>query len=129
MANVSILPGVITVSPAGGAVAGGTKVTIAGSGFQVGAAVTFDGTAATNVLRINTTTITATTPAHAAGAVNVVVTNPDNFAATRTNGFTYLTQQFDPNNDHAIDPADVFYLVNYLFSGGPAPQGQAGMMR
>src|SRR5207248_8315148 len=81
-----------------------------------------------NLLRINTTTITATTPAHAAGAVNVVVTNPDNFAATRTSGFTYLTQQFDPNNDHVVDPADVFYLVNYLFTGGPAPQGQAGIM-
>jgi hypothetical protein len=127
-ANVGILPSVTTISPGAGAAAGGTKVTIAGSGFQVGVTVAFGGTAATNVLRISSTTITATTPAHAAGAVNVVLTNPDSFNATRTSGFTYLTQQFDPNNDHAVDPADVFYLVNYLFSGGPAPQGQAGMM-
>src|SRR5439155_788475 len=34
--------------------------------------------------------ITATTPAHAAGAVNVVVTNPDTQSATLVNGFTYL---------------------------------------
>jgi hypothetical protein len=25
------------------------------------------------------------------------------------------------NGDSAIDVSDVFYLINYLFAGGPAP--------
>src|SRR5258707_6287472 len=35
-------------------------------------------------------------------------------------------EKFDPNGDAAVDPADVFYLVNYLFSSGPVPKGVAG---
>lgn len=31
----------------------------------------------------------------------------------------------DANNDGAITSADVFYLINYLFHGGPAPTGNA----
>ena len=38
---------------------------------------------------VNSTTLTATTPAHAAGTVNVVVTNPDAQSGTLTNGFTF----------------------------------------
>src|SRR6185437_800060 len=55
-----------------------------------GAAVSIGGSAATNVVVANATTITATTPAHAAGAFNVIVTNPDTQSATLTNGFAYL---------------------------------------
>ena len=36
-------------------------------------------------------TITATTPAHAAGAVNVVVTNSNGQSGTLTNGYTYTS--------------------------------------
>ncbi len=38
---------------------------------------------------VSATSITATTPAHAAGAVNVVVTNTDAQSGTLTNGYTY----------------------------------------
>jgi hypothetical protein len=27
----------------------------------------------------------------------------------------------DANGDDVVDPADIFYLVNYLFTGGPSP--------
>jgi hypothetical protein len=64
-------------------------VTITGSNFVAGATVTLGGVAATGVTVVSATTITATTGAHAAGAVNVVVTNPDTQAGTLTNGFTY----------------------------------------
>src|SRR5207248_6284800 len=67
-------------------------------------------------------------PAHAPGSVNVVVTNPDSSSGTRNGGFTYVAQQFDPNGDGVIDPADIFYLVNYLFLNGPAPSGPLGML-
>ncbi|HKS25131.1 MAG TPA: IPT/TIG domain-containing protein [Thermoanaerobaculia bacterium] len=124
--TVKIAPDISTVSPANGVIAGGTPLTITGSGFQVGAAVSVGGAAATNVQRVSSTTLTAITPVHTPGAVNVVVTNPDAVTATKTNAFTYLGKLFDPNNDSVIDSADIFYLVNYLFTGGPAPAGGGG---
>ena len=85
------------ISPNSGPTAGGTSVTISGSGFATGAAVTFGGTSATNVTVAGSTTITATTPAHASGAVNVVVTNPDATSGTSTGGYTYTASQSPPN--------------------------------
>jgi hypothetical protein len=114
------------VTPATGSSLGGTNVTIAGTGFSAGATVTFGGSAATSVVVVNATQITARTPAHAAGAVNVVVTNTNATTGTLTNGFTYFLQNFDPNGDGVIDPSDIFYLVAYLFTGGPAPAGASG---
>lgn len=83
-------PTVSTVSANSGPAAGGTNVTITGTGFVATPTVTFGGTSATNVVLVNSTTITCTTPAHAAGAVNVVVTNPDTQTGTGTNAFTYV---------------------------------------
>jgi hypothetical protein len=66
-------------------------VTITGTNFATGATVTFGGTAATNVVVVSSTSITATTPAHAAGAVTVTVTNPGGQSGSLTNGYTYNT--------------------------------------
>lgn len=85
----NITPRVSSVSPGSGTRNGGTAVTIAGAGFISGATVTFGGNSATKVGVISTTSITATTPAHAVGPVNVVVTNPDGTSGTLTNGFNY----------------------------------------
>ena len=63
------------VSPNSGTAAGGTAVTITGTNFAAGATVTFGATAATNVVVVSGTTITATTPAGSAGAVTVTVTS------------------------------------------------------
>jgi hypothetical protein len=60
----------------------------------------------------NATTITATTPAHAAGTVNVTVTLPDTRTATRTNAYTFLLVQFDANGDGVIDYRDLLRLNN-----------------
>ncbi len=82
-------PPVVTgVTPAQGPEAGGTALTITGSGFQAGATVTMGGSAAT-VGSASATSISATAPAHAAGAVGVTVTNPDGQAATLAGAFTY----------------------------------------
>lgn len=81
-------PVVDTVSPANGVVAGGTKVTIKGSNLSGNQSVTFGGTAATSVVVVNQNTITCTAPAHAAGTVDVVVTD-DAGSATKTGGFVY----------------------------------------
>ena len=78
------------VSPSSGAASGGTGVTLTGVGLTGATGVTFGGTAATSVNVVNSTTVTAVTPAHAAGAVDVVITTPSG-SATATNGYTYLT--------------------------------------
>ena len=54
------------------------------------------GTSATGVTVVNSNAITATTPAHAAGAVSVVVTNTDAKSGTLTNGYTYTGPQSNP---------------------------------
>jgi len=83
-----VVPTVSGVSPNSGSTAGGTAVTITGTNFAAGATVTFGGTAATNVVVVSGTQITATTPAHAAGAVTVTVT-ANGQSGSLTNGFTY----------------------------------------
>jgi hypothetical protein len=130
-ANVNRVLPVVTVTsvvPNFGTVTGGTNVTINGTNFVAGATVTFGGTAATNVVVVSAIKITAKTPAHAAGAVNVTVTNTDTSTGTLTNGYMYQAQVFDPNGDGVIDPADIFFLINYLFLGGPPPHGPAGVL-
>jgi len=82
-------PNPTSIAPADGKTTGGTKVTITGAGFQPNATVTFDGLAATGVVVVDASTITATTPAHGSGVVNIVVTNPDTTAGTLVSGFTY----------------------------------------
>ena len=124
-ANVAVgVPAVTvtSVSPTSGSINGHTAVTVNGTGFASGATVTFGGNAATSVVVVNATQITASTPPHAAGTVNVTVTNTDTSAGTLTNGYTY-TELFDANGDHVIDPSDIFYLIGYLFMHGPAPVG------
>jgi hypothetical protein len=92
--NICIFPtvtpiGVSAISPSSGLTSGGTAVTITGNSFVTGATVTIGGSPATSVVVSSATRITAVTPAHATGKVNVVVTNPDNSNATLTNGFFY----------------------------------------
>ena len=86
--TVQPVPTVSSVVPNKGPTAGGTAVSITGTNFAAGATVTFGGTAATNVVVVNSTTITATTPAHAAGAVTVTVTVGVQ-SGSLANGFTY----------------------------------------
>lgn len=78
----------------GGPTAGGTRVVINGGGFVFDSTVTFGGTAATNLNVISDTQLECTTPAGAAGKVDVVVANPDGQSATLVEGYTYV----DGNN-------------------------------
>lgn len=81
-------PTVNSIEPNTGAAAGGEVVEITGTDLTNTTGVTFGGVAATDVEVVDETTVLATTPAHAAGAVDVVVT--DNVGAdTLTGGYTY----------------------------------------
>ncbi|MEU1802696.1 IPT/TIG domain-containing protein [Streptomyces sp. NPDC019937] len=82
-------PIVTSVSPAQGTPAGGTAVTITGSGFTGATAVRFGPGLATNVVVVNGTQITARTPA-GTGTVKVTVTGPSG-TSTQNVFFTYTT--------------------------------------
>jgi putative cell wall-binding protein len=69
------VPVVTSVTPNAGPLGGNTSVAIVGSGFTGTTGVTVGGTAATNVIFVDDTHLTATTPAHAVGTVDVIVTN------------------------------------------------------
>jgi hypothetical protein len=81
-------PTVTGVVPPTGPAAGGTLVTVNGTNFVTGATVTFGGSSASGVIVVNGTTITCSTPAGAAGAVNVDVTTTGG-TGTLAGGFTY----------------------------------------
>ncbi len=93
---VNPAPTVTSISPLSGTTAGGTAVTITGTGFLAGASVTIGGSGATNVSVVSSNSITATTPAHAAGVVAVKVTNTDGKSSTLNNGFTYTAANQPP---------------------------------
>lgn len=82
-------PTVTAVTPNTGATSGGTPVTVSGTSFLPGATVTFGTGAATNVVVVSAVSITALTPAGAAGSVTVTVTNPGALAGALANAFTY----------------------------------------
>lgn len=78
------------VSPTSGSAAGGTGFVLTGTGLTGATGITFDGVAATSVNVVNSTTVTGVAPAHAAGAVDVVIHTPAG-GATLIAGHTYLT--------------------------------------
>jgi hypothetical protein len=85
-------PAFTSITPASGPITGGTPVTIVGTGFASGGSfgVTIGGAAAT-ITNVTATSITATTPVHAAGIVDVVITNNDGLTATGIGAYTYTT--------------------------------------
>jgi len=84
----TIPPTVDSVTPLSGPVAGGTPITLSGTRFTDATSVTFGGIAATDVRVINSSTITAVVPPHAAGTVAIAVTTPDG-TGSRTGAFTF----------------------------------------
>jgi hypothetical protein len=107
-------PTVSTVSPNNGPAAGGTPVMITGANFTSGATVTFGTAAATNVVVMSTTQITATTPAGSAGAVTVTVTVGGQ-SGSLANGFLYTAFSHIQGNS-AVSGADGMSLSVTLAS-------------
>ena len=81
-------PTIASLSPTSGTTLGGTTVTISGAHLTGATSVTFGGVAATNVVVVSDTSITAVTPARTSGAKSVVVTTPAGIA-TALNAFTF----------------------------------------
>jgi hypothetical protein len=74
LANVPL--GIGTLTPASGPAAGGTTLTIRGSGFLSGTTVTIGGNSASVTFK-DMNTLTVVTPAVTAGPQRVTITNPD----------------------------------------------------
>ena len=75
-------PTVYGVSPSHGPTAGGTLVTITGTGFTGVTAVNFGATPATGFTVVNNSTIKAFSPPGTTGTVDVTVTSPSGTSAT-----------------------------------------------
>ena len=86
-------PTVTGVSPNQGPTAGGTLVQVTGSGFcNSTTSVKFGATSASNINVMGDTLLSATSPAHAAGAVDVTVTNAAGTSPTSVaDKYTYTT--------------------------------------
>lgn len=92
-------PALTGVSPTTGPATGGTPITVVGNNFAHNATLTIGGAAATSVIIINTHTLTAVTPAHVAGTVGLVLTNPDGPTASLAAAFTFTgSGPADPND-------------------------------
>lgn len=105
-------PIVYGISPDYGPIAGGSKVTVLGANFTASGetAVTFGLEAAGNVVVLDSTTMTCSTPPHAVGPVSVAVTNGFGYGE-RPDAFTYLDRP-----------------CLYLLGGNPTP-GQSVAFR
>jgi IPT/TIG domain-containing protein len=85
-----VAPALTSVTPDNGPTGGGTTVTLTGSGLRVGMQVRLGGAlAAIGSVDPDGTSASVTTPAHAAGTVDVTVTTPGG-TATLINGYTYV---------------------------------------
>lgn len=80
---------VTSMTPATGPAAGGTDVVIDGTNLSGAEGVTIGGVDATNFEVVSNTRITCTAPAHAAGAVTVVVKD-DAGDITKPTFYTYV---------------------------------------
>ena len=81
---------IASVTPNQGIFSGGTAITITGAFLNGATSVRVGGVACTNVVAVNSTTVTAVTPAGSVGSTSVEVTGPKG-TATAANAFTYFS--------------------------------------
>lgn len=81
-------PTLMSITPNTVPLGGGLKVLLSGKGFLAGATVSIAGAAVATSF-VDDTLLFVTVPPHAAGAVDVTVTNPDSQASTLVGGLTY----------------------------------------
>ncbi len=97
--RVDLTPRVTRISPNSGSTSGDTPVVIIGTGLQGGLTVTFGGVPA--AVRFDSRyrdMVFVQTPPHAAGTVDVVVTNIGDLRGRVDGGYTYTVQEsFDFN--------------------------------
>lgn len=98
-----VVPSLTNVSPSFGATGGGTLVKLTGSNFRAGCWPFFDGIAARHTTLLSATSMTAATPPHALGSVDVGVLCGQ-ASASLTNGYSYSTTDEPSPVVTGIDP-------------------------
>ena len=109
-------PTITSFSPMGGPVAGGTAITVHGTGFVTGARLRFGGSYdATSVIVVNPTTLTATTPAPAVfGPEGLQVINLDSGKSRfSTDEFNFWEQL-----PAALTPGSTVVASGWVFDAG-----------
>jgi hypothetical protein len=86
-------PSITTITPATGSTGGGTSLKIVGTGFQSGAAVSFNGTRVATRFDSRSFELYLLTPEHQSGAVDIVVTNPDRQSVTAPASYTFVAPE------------------------------------
>lgn len=131
-AQVLMGPVVRTCTPNSGSTGGGTPITIGGDFFANITGVSVGGVNVTNMVVVNSNTITCTTGPHAAGLVDVVVNKTGSFGLTGTlhGGFTYNSTPTSINSINRQTPsaadtnaASVVFRVNFAASVGGVNTG------
>lgn len=111
--------------PLSGSISGGTPVVITGSGFDSSSNVSFDNVVVP-VTVINSTTIRASAPPHAAGPVDLAVTNASTrqvVSAPRT--YTYLPSPTSESDDSDSDGMPDAWEI--LFNLDPRDPDDSGL--
>lgn len=125
-------PYVVAVAPARIPMAGGTSIVVAGTGFESGVTVSVGGGSCAGVQLQSSTTITCVPPAHAAGAVDVEVANPNQRTSTLSQQLSFYDPSARPSVATAtLSAGGIVTATGYRleFSVGaplpphPAPQG------
>ncbi|WP_158225402.1 putative Ig domain-containing protein [Rhizobium sp. 11515TR] len=112
-------PMVTSISPASGPQGGGTVVTLTGSNFTNATAISFGGTPAAAFAVNNASSITATTPAHSAGATNVTVITAGG-SGTLTGGYTFLNPPVAQAVSVTVGQNSSANVITLEISGGTA---------
>jgi hypothetical protein len=86
--SAAAAPIITAISPTSGPKAGGTSLTLTGTGFTGATSVLFGNTAANTFTVVNDTTLVVSSPAGAVGATDVTVATPAG-SDTRSAAFTY----------------------------------------
>lgn len=104
-------PQIFSIMPTSGTPLGGDTVTINGVSFSSPPSVTFGTTGAVSVTFVNSSQITAITPQHSPGKVDVTVTNPNGSASTLPSSFIFsqvtLAQPPQPKQQPGNPPISV----------------------
>jgi hypothetical protein len=109
--NYSVIPDLSSLSPILGPLAGGTSVTLTGTGFTGATAVKFGSTNASSFTVNSNTSITATAPAGSAGQKDITVTTAGGSNATGANAkYTY-------GNDFVLQTSGTAQTMNGIVFG------------
>jgi hypothetical protein len=134
--TVAVAPTVTTVTPSSGPAQGGSTITVSGTGFPTTAGsitATIGGSSLLSITPVSTTSFTAVTPAHAAGANLTLSIGTTAGTLNKTNAFSYTNGiVIGPNTGPNTGPIDVdvqgvgYLALDFTTTTGSTPDDTNG---